>query len=53
MSLLEVCQDKGGGQKRGIWRTLRVPNQRLGGQGTVILVVMDVLGTCANIFIFG
>ena len=32
ISLLEVCQE--GGIKKGrTWRTLRVPDRRLGGQG--------------------
>ena len=32
ISLLEVCQE-GGVKKRGTWRTLRVPDRRLGGEG--------------------
>ena len=32
ISLLEVCQE-GGVKKGGTWRTLRVPDGRLGGQG--------------------
>ena len=32
ISLLEVCQE-GGGQEGGTWRTLEVPDARLGGQG--------------------
>ena len=32
ISLLEVCQE-GGGQEGGTWRTLGVPEGRLGGQG--------------------
>ena len=32
LSLLEVCQE-GGVQKGGTWRTLRVPDEKLGGQG--------------------
>ena len=32
ISLLEVCQEWGV-KKGGTWRTLRVPYQRLGGQG--------------------
>ena len=32
ISLLEVCQE-GGVKNGGTWRTLRVPDQRLGGQG--------------------
>ena len=32
ISLLEVCQE-GGVKKGGTWRTLRVPDRRLGGQG--------------------
>ena len=32
ISQLEVCQE-GGVKKGGTWRTLRVPDRRLGGQG--------------------
>ena len=32
ISQLEVCQE-GGVKKGGTWRTLRVPDQRHGGQG--------------------
>ena len=32
ISQLEVCQE-GGLKKRGTWKTLRVPDARLGGQG--------------------
>ena len=33
ISILEVCQERGGVKKGGTWRTLGVPDRRHGGQG--------------------
>ena len=32
ISLLEVCQERGGVKKGDTWRMLRIPDRRLGGQ---------------------